>query len=591
MKVVKLSINNTKVLSYYLRATRRHWVLFAITLVSVLLTSVLPLVAPIYYKQFFDLITETTPLAHDFRTLLTPIIIAFAINFMIFILWRTEAFAAQYLESKIMRDLKRSAFSRLLGHSHNFFNNNFVGSLVQKVGRYARGFERVVDSFIFDIFPIILKVAFTLVALYFLEMNIFWMFVGYVFFFVSSQYLFSSWKLKYDVDVAEQDSKVTGVMADAIANHTTIQSFARRDFEESRFEDVTQTQFKMLLHSWNLDEYLRTFHNLLGIVAEVLFFTFGLLAWQKGAFSVGSFVLVQTYIFYINNALWGLGRVFRNLYSAVGDAKEMVDILELPYEVEDSVKENIGDVQKGEVLFDNISFRHEKGRAIFKGFNLSIKSGEKLALVGHSGSGKSTLVKLLFRFYDVDKGAVLIDGIPVRELSLESVRKAVSYVPQDPALFHRSLLENIRYGKLDASEKEVRVAAKLAHCEEFINNLPQGYETLVGERGVKLSGGERQRVAIARAILKNAPILVLDEATSSLDSESESYIQDALDHLMKGKTTIVIAHRLSTISKMDRIVVMQEGQIVEDGSHETLLTKRGGLYKKLWKLQAGGFIS
>ena len=227
---------------------------------------------------------------------------------------------------------------------------------------------------------------------------------------------------------------------------------------------------------------------------------------------------------------------------------------------------------------------------MLKCFDLAIAPGEKIALVGPSGAGKSTIVKLLLRLHEPDEGVIAIDGTDIKSVTLDSLRKNIALVPQDTLLFHRTLMENIRYGREGATDDEVREAAKLAHSDEFVSNLPTGMNTYVGERGIKLSGGERQRVAIARTILKNAPILVLDEATSSLDSHSEMLIQDALDTLMKGKTVMVIAHRLSTIRKMDRIVVIDGGTIVETGTHETLVAKDGGLYKKLWNLQAGGFI-
>jgi ABC-type multidrug transport system fused ATPase/permease subunit len=267
----------------------------------------------------------------------------------------------------------------------------------------------------------------------------------------------------------------------------------------------------------------------------------------------------------------------------------MVDILKEPHEVQDARRAKPLAVSRGAIGFSDVKFSYNQTRTVLKDFNLNIEAGEHVALVGPSGSGKSTVVKLLFRFYDLDKGKILIDGQKISGVTQESLRDQVSLVPQDPSLFHRSLKENIRYGKLDATDEEVVEAAKKAHSHDFISSLSQGYDTLVGERGIKLSGGERQRVAIARAILKDAPILVLDEATSSLDSESEMLIQDALKTLMKGKTSIVIAHRLSTIMQMDRIIVMQDGRIIDQGTHQELL-KRQGMYKKLWEIQAGGFI-
>ena len=246
-------------------------------------------------------------------------------------------------------------------------------------------------------------------------------------------------------------------------------------------------------------------------------------------------------------------------------------------------------MKSGNIDFKNVAFIYDSGQKVFNNFNLIVKSGDKIGLVGHSGAGKSTITKLLLRFVDVSSGGIEIDGQDIRDATFVSLRSNIAYVPQDPSMFHRSIADNIRYGRLDATDAEVHDAAKKAHALEFIEKLPQGFETLVGERGIKLSGGQRQRIAIARAILKDAPILVLDEATSALDSESERLIQDALTKLMKGRTSIVIAHRLSTIAKLDRIIVLDNGSIAEDGTHTELL-KQKGIYAKLWSHQSGGFI-
>ncbi|MEK7118325.1 MAG: ATP-binding cassette domain-containing protein, partial [Patescibacteria group bacterium] len=306
-------------------------------------------------------------------------------------------------------------------------------------------------------------------------------------------------------------------------------------------------------------------------------------------------------IIHLSGQLWSFSRIVRDVYESFADAKEMAEIMLTPHEITEATDAQTIDRAKGEIRFEHVSFGYlpevsiktgqaGKPEGIVNDFSATIKAGERVAIVGPSGAGKSTIVKLLFRFYDPTKGVIRIDGIPVEKLAITSLRQTLSLVPQDPVLFHRSLIENIRYGRHDATDKEVLAAATLAHCDEFITTLPAKYETLVGERGIKLSGGERQRVALARAFLRNAPVIVLDEATSSLDSESERHIQDALALLMKGRTTLVIAHRLSTIRSMDRIIVMDKGRIVEDGSHDEFLS-RGGLYAKLWALQQGGFIS
>jgi ATP-binding cassette, subfamily B, bacterial len=288
--------------------------------------------------------------------------------------------------------------------------------------------------------------------------------------------------------------------------------------------------------------------------------------------------------------LWNVGRAIRKLYEALANADEMIEILNTPHEVKDARNAKELQVQTGRIEFQNVYFSFNKTRRILKDMNLVIKPKEKVALVGPSGAGKSTITKLLFRFFDVERGKIIVGNQNIAKVTQDSLRENIALVPQEPILFHRTIMDNIRYGRRDAMDKEVIEAAKRAHAHEFIEGLQDGYETFVGERGVKLSGGERQRVAIARAILKNAPILVLDEATSSLDSESEALIQEALEELMRDKTTIVIAHRLSTIMKMDRIVVIEDGKVTESGTHKQLLRKKDNIYKKLWEIQAGGFI-
>jgi ATP-binding cassette subfamily B protein len=288
--------------------------------------------------------------------------------------------------------------------------------------------------------------------------------------------------------------------------------------------------------------------------------------------------------------VWNFGKNIRRIYESLSDAEEMTQILVTPHEIVDIPGAKKLKVTEGKMEFQKVLFNYNETRSVLKNFNLVIASHQRLAIIGPSGAGKTTIVKLLFRMHDVTGGKICIDGQDISRVTQESLWANISLVPQDPILFHRTLMENIRYGRFNATDKEVIRAAKLAHCHEFIMSSHDGYNTYVGERGIKLSGGERQRVAIARAILRDAPILVLDEATSSLDSESEHLIQDALEKLMKHKTVIVIAHRLSTIRQMDRIVVVDKGGIIEDGGHSDLTQKKEGMYKKLRQFQAGGFI-
>lgn len=311
--------------------------------------------------------------------------------------------------------------------------------------------------------------------------------------------------------------------------------------------------------------------------------------WFNGSVSAGTVVLAQLYFLSVSTRTWRMGRAVTSIFKSFSNASEMVEILRQPLEVNDIAQPEKSKIKEGKIEFKNIHFNYENGENVFSDFNLTLPAGQKVGLVGHSGAGKSSLFRLLLRFMDLQKGQILIDGQDISQITQDDLRRAISFVPQDPILFHRSLLENIAYSDSNARKEDVIQAAKWAHAHEFIEKLPQKYQTLVGERGIKLSGGERQRIAIARAFLKKAPILLLDEATSSLDSVSEKYIQENLKKLMKGKTTLAIAHRISTIQQMDRILVMQDGKMVEDGTHETLLKKKG-VYSTLWSHQSNGFL-
>jgi ATP-binding cassette subfamily B protein len=286
--------------------------------------------------------------------------------------------------------------------------------------------------------------------------------------------------------------------------------------------------------------------------------------------------------------LWVACDLMPRFFKSVGIASQALSLMNDPQDVNDAPNTPPLIVNKGEIVFENVSF-HYGEKQLFANKDVHIKGGEKVGLVGYSGAGKSTFVNLILRFYPVDKGRILIDGQDIASVTLESLRNQVALIPQDPLLFHRTLEDNIRYGNTSASKNDVYQAAKMAHCDEFIRRCPQGYDSLVGERGTKLSGGERQRIAIARAMLAGSPILILDEATSSLDSVTEQYIQESLEILMQNRTTIVIAHRLSTLAKMDRILVFDKGKVVEEGSHQELLAKRGH-YAHMWQMQAGGFL-
>ncbi|MFA6315299.1 MAG: ABC transporter ATP-binding protein [Candidatus Paceibacterota bacterium] len=547
------------------------------------------IIVPLYYKQFFDLLTQNSDKTVIVPALLKILITILLLNIFNVSFYRLYTYFMIRFQTHVMARLRHIGFEYLLGHSYIYFSNNFTGSLTQKVNRFSRSFERITDRFFYEIIPILIKIIGISIVLWYVNPILTGIiFVWFVIYLIMSVY-FARWKLPYDIKYAELESRATAALSDSVSNHTTIQLFNRYNLESLIFGVANTNHTKAMAKRWHISNVIDGVQAGLNIAIEFLIFFYAIKFWGLGMISVGAFVLIQMYIIGLMHDLWGSSRILRDLYESFADAKEMVEIMKLEHEIKDAPDALPIKVSTGRIDLNDVKFDFNKDIAVLNGIDLHIEAGERVALIGPSGAGKSTLVRLLLRMYDIKGGSIVIDGQNIKEITQGSLREAISFVPQDPILFHRSLKDNIRYGKTDATDEEVIEAAKLAHCHEFISSLPNGYDTFVGERGIKLSGGERQRVAIARAILKNAPILVLDEATSSLDSHSEILIQEALDILMKGKTVIVIAHRLSTIRKMNRIVVLENGNILEQGSHEDLLAKNG-LYAKLWSLQSHGFI-
>jgi len=563
---------------------------FYFTLIAYTVASFAHLIIPLAYKRFFDLLAIENNRAVIAPELVNLLVIVLTLNGFIWLLYRGATFILNGFQSTTIARIKQMTLDYTMKHSYSFFTNHFGGSLVQRVNRFSRSFERLYDTVVFEALPLLVNVVFVIVVAYSEEPTISLILGIWVVIIAVFSYFFSTWKLKYDLASTKADSTTTGLLADIITNQNTVSSFAGYNRESGSFIEVTNDQARKQKIAWNLSSITDAVQGGFMVLVEFAVFYYAIRFWQINIITVGTFVLLQVYILGLGYRLWNFNRIVRNFYEGFADAKEMVEILETPYEVKDMPEAREIEVKKGKIELKDMTFAFNETRNVLENLNLKIKSGEKIALIGPSGAGKSTIVKLLLRMYDLAGGVIEIDGQNIKDVTQDSLRRNISLVPQDPILFHRTLMENIRYGKEGASDEEVIEAAKLAHCDEFIDVLPLKYETYVGERGIKLSGGERQRVAIARAILKNAPILILDEATSSLDSHSESLIQDALDKLMKGKTSIVIAHRLSTIRKMDRVVVIDNGKITEEGTHDELLAKAESLYKNLWNLQAGGFL-
>ncbi len=587
---IKARASSKAVARVYLKAlSKRPWLVLLLLLGAIGL-QVAELTAPLYLKDLFNTIAGNTPTPAVVEILMALLVSLTLVYLAGWTSRRITTATIVVLESRTMADLTISSFEYLIGHSQHFFSSQFTGTLTRRVKKFADAFETLLDTIVLQFFPTLLFVVGAVVILY-TRSPILGIVLGvWAILLTTLQIWLTNWRQPLRIIRSEEDSKVSGALADALGNQTTVTLFARVPHEQTIFKTAVDRWRKATIKSWTADEYIWGILGLFMTAAEIALLYIAIGLWQQGILTIGDFVLIQAYLLTTFDRVVGINRDLRRFYSAGADASEMVAILEEKHGIQDVTGATELHVTKGAINLENVTFSFDNSNPVLKDFNLSVQPNEKLALVGTSGAGKSTITKILLRLYDVTDGKVLIDGQEIREVTQASLRSNISYVPQEPILFHRSLKENIRYGKLDATDEEIIEAAKKAHCHEFISGFPYGYDTYVGERGVKLSGGERQRVAIARAILKNAPILILDEATSALDSESESLIQDALKVLMEGKTVIVIAHRLSTIMKMDRIVVIEDGRIAAEGTHDDLLLE-GGLYHKLWSIQAGSFLA
>ncbi len=507
-----------------------------------------------------------------------------------FVLGPLRMWCVWKMEIKAMYDLSCKAFDTVTAQSMQFHSDRFSGSLVSQTNKFVGAYERLMDEFFWNIFPVALDILMIMIVMIpKAPLFVVGMVVFIIIYIVAAAIWFKKLAPIHEKE-ASTSNKCTGQLADSVSNVVSVKSYAREKYESARYAKYQGEWYKAVFDSLKQNTKRNFFFDGVGVGLIILVVVFMIGAQDWFGVSVATLVLIVNYSQNILGDLWSIHSVFKSMNRVFGDAREMTEILDMKDDVVDEPGAKKLNISKAKIDFDDITFEHKDAKApIFENFSLEIQPGERVGLVGVSGSGKSTLTKLLLRFADVEKGEILIDGQNICNVTQKSLREAIAYVPQESSLFHRTVFDNIAYGRPNASKDEILKAAKLANADEFIRKLPDGYETMVGERGVKLSGGQRQRIAIARAILKDAPILVLDEATSALDSESEAMIQGALVNLMKSRTAIVVAHRLSTIAGLDKIVVLSEGKIVEQGTHAELLAK-GGEYHKLWSRQSGAFL-
>ena len=507
------------------------------------------------------------------------------------VVWRVAEALIARAEILGIESLYIEAMDELLAKDLAFFHDNFAGSLTKRTLGYARRFEDVFDVFSFQVIAKIVPLGFVTVVLWHYSPLLIVVLLGMLSITVALVVPRIRRRRRL-VDEREAAANVlAGHVADSIANAEAVRAFAReRDEAAIHAANVREFGWKAL-RSWDYQNFrVNTITAPMYVLTNALGLTVALQVSLDTAGSLEAVFLTFSYFATATRVMWEFNRIYRNLEGALTDAAQFTDLLLDPPSVQDVVSPVPFTPRDHSVEVRDISFRHSPAQPLlFDRFSLIVAAGTKLGLVGRSGGGKTTITRLLLRFKDVECGQILIGGQSIADVAQSSLRKVIAYVPQDPAMFHRTIADNIRFARPEATDEEVRRAAALAHAAEFVQSLPDGYDTLVGERGIKLSGGQRQRIAIARAILKDAPILILDEATSSLDSESEALIQDALWTLMAGRTAIVIAHRLSTVRRMDSLVVVDAGRIVEQGSHEDLLAL-GGIYASLWSHQSGGFL-
>jgi ATP-binding cassette subfamily B protein len=573
--------------------TVEHWrlqpVRLAIIATAVLLSTLADVLTPLYSGRLVDAVASgaaTDVVIWNSAVTALSILVALAAGAIVL---RHVAFITIIdLTLKMMSDIAADAFHRVQRFSTDWHANSFAGSTVRKVTRGMWALDLLNDTILVALLPSTIMLIGSTVLL-----GWHWPMMGLITAAGSIIYigLTVSLSLGYVAPAASLantwDTKLGGSLADAVSCSSVVKAFGAEAREDARFAKVVGKWRGRTRRTWVRGTINGTTQGVTLLMLRAAIIGFALLLWSAGRANAGDIAFVLTSFFLLQGYLRDVGMHIRNLQRSVNDMEELVDVQRQPLGVADRPDALPIRIGSGGIRFENVTFHYGSHLLpLYRDFSVSIRPGERVGLVGHSGSGKTTFVKLIQRLYDVNMGSILIDGQDIADATQASLRSQIAIVQQEPILFHRSLAENIAYGRPGASQASIEQAAKQASAHDFISRLPKGYATLVGERGVKLSGGERQRVAIARAFLADAPILILDEATSSLDSESELLIQKAMERLMVGRTTLIIAHRLSTVKALDRLLVFDRGRIVEEGRHEALVRLKDGIYRRLFERQA-----
>lgn len=503
--------------------------------------------------------------------------------------FRLQEWRQTHVLPRFEADIRMSVVDHLSAQSYPYFLNHLSGNLSAKVADLPAAIEQIRMNFCWSIWGTMFLVFSGIVFIATISpISALALFLIVVLYVCVSFYIARRIGQTAKVN-AEDKSRLSGGVVDILTNILPVKLFARRGFELGHLREIqviemgSNRKMRVTILQMRIGMDVVITMMLVGVLSTLVY------SWTQGYISSGDVALVIMSMLAMINQLWFMSQNLMDFFRHIGVAKQALALVTVPITINDTPDAKQLKVTDGNIVFDNVTFQYHHNTALFAGKNVNIQAGSKVGLVGYSGSGKTTFVHLILRFFDVVSGKILIDDQNIAKVTQDSLHENIVMIPQDTTLFHRSLKENIAYGNPNATQAQIIQAAKDAHCHEFIESLPQGYDTLVGDRGVKLSGGQRQRIAIARAMLKPAPILIMDEATSALDSVTEKYIQESLHRVMQNRTTIVVAHRLSTLAEMDRILVFDKGHIIEDGSHDELLTLNGH-YAHMWHMQAGGFL-
>lgn len=590
MCVSQKKVSNKELIRFIWQFMREQKRRFCAVLVQDVLNCLDLLIWPFLLRWVIDIFTQYEQSRIEaWEALKIPMILAVCFIVLIEINSRSMGFSLAKAIPRLQANIRMGMFDHIQRHSPRYFNERFAGNLANKIADMTTAIETILTQLFWPLIPAIALSIFGALFLGFVSPQLSVILIVWIAVHIGISLFFSRTCDIYEHRHAESRSTLLGKIVDSLTNNFAVNLFYRFKHEKNSLlpfqKDEQETGALAKAHVEKMRSATSVFYTglcFIGINGLMIYL------WLHHRITTGEVAQIFGTMWNIANTMWNVGGTLPLFFQSFGSAKQAYSLMLDPQDIQDQPGAQELRVKTGEIIFDHVSFDYGK-KKLFENKSVHIRGGEKVGLVGFTGAGKSTFINLILRFFPLRQGKIFIDGQEISEVSLKSLRRQIALIPQDPVLFHRTLRENISYGKSEATESEIIHAAKLAHCDEFIRNIPNGYEAKVGERGTKLSGGEKQRVSIARAILVDAPILILDEATSSLDSVTEKYIQEALEKLMQNRTTLVIAHRLSTLSRMDRILVFDQGKIVEEGAHASLMNKKG-LYARMWNMQVGGFL-